>query len=136
MAENKTKPTQIKVSDYIKAQAKERQADCKKLNAICKKASGKTGVMWGASIAGYGLYKYEYASGRTGECCAIGFSSRAVALTVYMMGGLAEQQDQLKKLGKFKTSKGCLYIKKLADVDEKVLEKMLSLSYKRIMTKK
>jgi len=136
MAENKTKPTKVKVSDYIKAQAKERQADCKKLDALCKKASGSKGVMWGAGIVGYGLYKYQYASGHSGECCAIGFSSRAAALTVYMMGGLAEHTENLKRLGKFKTSKGCLYIKKMADVDEKVLENMLSASYKHIMTKK
>ena len=136
MAKNKTQPTKAKVGDYIKALPKERKADCKKLDAICQKASGQKPYMYGSSIVGYGLYKYEYASGHSGECCAIGFSSRVTALTVYMMGGLAEHADSLKKLGKHKTSKGCLYIKNLADVDEKILHDMLRQSYKKIMQKK
>jgi len=131
MAEAKLRPIQQTVSEYIRSQPKERQADCKKLNAIFKKITGKTPVMWYGGMVGYGEYAYQYPSGHSGVCFQTGFSARKTALTLYPTSGLANQTEYLKKLGKFKTSKACLYIKRLADVDEKVLVDLLTDGYKR-----
>ena len=86
--------------------------------------------MWGASIVGFGSYHYKGASGREGDWFLTGFSPRKQNLTLYLMGGLSEQADLLKKLGRHKTSVGCLYIKKLEDVDIKVLKEIITKSVK------
>jgi hypothetical protein len=133
MAELKTQPTTQKVEDYIKSLPEEYQSDCKKLNTLCKKVTGKKGVMWGGKIAGYGTYHYKYSSGREGDWFPIGFSCRKQNITVYMMCGYKWQQDLLRQLGKHKLSGGsCLYIKRLSDIDEKVLEKMLHAGLKKM----
>lgn len=88
--------------------------------------------MWGASIVGYGSYHYKYASGREGDFMITGFSPRKQALTVYIMPGFSGLKKMMEKLGKYKTGKSCLYIKRLSDVDEKVLERLIDESVRQM----
>ena len=131
MAENKTKPTQASVTAFINAiDDPQKRADARKVAAMLRKATGKRARMWGPSIVGYGTYHYKYASGREGDFMMAGFSPRKQALTVYIMAGFADYEALLKKLGKHKTGKSCLYIKRLSDVDEGVLQKLIDASVK------
>jgi hypothetical protein len=126
MAELKTKATEQTVESFIeKIPDKNVQKDCHTLVKLMKKVTGeKKAKMWGSAIIGCGQYHYKYESGHEGDMCLIGFSPRKANLSVYIMGGLKEQEPLFKKLGKFKAAKGCIYIKKLEDVDLKVLESM------------
>ena len=122
MAENKTKPTQSSVTAFINAVADPaRRADAKALVKLLQDATGEKPQMWGPSIIGFGSYHYKYESGREGDMPIVGFSPRKAATVLY---GVAGSRDLLPKLGKHTTGKGCLYIKKLADVDQEVLEEM------------
>jgi hypothetical protein len=94
-----------------------------------KKATNAEPKMWGTSIIGFGDYHYKYESGRENDWFLAGFSPRAQNLTLYMMGGL--DPELLKKLGKYKTGKGCLYINKMEDVDSKVLSELITSAVKR-----
>lgn len=130
MTENKTKPTEMSVNDYITAIASESQRDdARVLLEIMQTITGQKPVMWGTSIVGFGQYHYKYASGREGDSIKVGFSARKNALTVYCLGfysGDTENSVLLEKLGKYKAGKGCLYIKSLADVDLEILKQMIS----------
>jgi hypothetical protein len=127
MAELKTKPTKASVTQFIAAiKDEEVREDCRDLLKLMKRASGKTPKMWGSSIVGFGDYRYVYASGREGDWFQLGFSPRKGAITLYLMCGLAAVKKHLVHLGRHKTGGGCLYIKKLADVDRTVLTKMLT----------
>ncbi len=129
MAELKTKETRASVDQFVNQLTDEkRRKDCRALVQIMQRASKQPPKMWGASIVGFGSYHYKYDSGREGDMCLIGFSPRKAALTLYLKGGLEPQAALLEKLGKYKTGKGCLYIKSLDDVDVKVLEKMIGKS--------
>jgi hypothetical protein len=125
MAENKTKATKLSVAGFIAALPDEaKRADAKTLVKMMQAASGEKPAMWGPSIIGFGSVHYVYESGREGDMPLIGFSPRKPALVLY---GVARSSEALlTKLGKYTTGKGCLYIKKLADVDVKVLEKMIA----------
>lgn len=126
MAELKTQATDASIDDYIASRASEEQkADCKKLMALLKRVTGETPRMWGPSIVGYGLYKYTYDSGRTGEMCRTGLAIRGRDLVLYLVAEGAEQEALLARLGKHKMGKSCLYIRKLADIDPKVLEQLV-----------
>jgi Domain of unknown function (DU1801) len=126
MTENKTKATALSVGAYIDAQTDAaRRADAKALVQLMQRASGEKPVMWGTSIVGFGSYHYKYESGREGDMPVVGFSARKAANVLYGLLGTDEADNLLPKLGKHTTGKGCLYIKKLADVDLKVLEKMI-----------
>lgn len=126
MAESKTRPTDASVDEYIASRANEAQkADCKRLMALLKRATRESPRMWGASIVGYGLYKYTYESGRTGEMCRTGFAIRGKDLVVYLIAESPEQEALLSRLGRHKMGKSCLYFKTLADVDLEVLEKLV-----------
>ena len=126
MAENKTKPTDASVKDYIASRASEQQrADCQALMVLLKKVTGQPARMWGPSIVGYGSYRYTYASGRTGEAPLAGFAIRGRELVVYLLAEREEQRSLLSKLGKHKMGKGCLYFKQLADLDRSTLEKLV-----------
>jgi len=126
MAENKTKPTDISIDDYIAARANVQQhADCRELMALFKRVTRQTPRMWGPSIVGYGSYRYTYESGRTGEAPLAGFAIRGRELVVYLSTEGQEQKSLLCKLGKHKMGKVCLYIKQLADLDKSVLEKLV-----------
>ncbi|HZE25023.1 MAG TPA: DUF1801 domain-containing protein [Blattabacteriaceae bacterium] len=122
MAENKTKSTKINVTAFIDAITDDaRRADAKALVKLMQKASGEKPTMWGSSIIGFGSYHYVYDSGREGDMPLIAFSPRKAATVLY---GLSDSEALLPKLGKHTRGKGCVYIKKLADVDQKVLETM------------
>lgn len=127
MAELKTKSTQASIEEYIASRASEEQAaDCKTLMALLKKVTKQPPKMWGPSIVGYGSYRYTYESGRTGEMCLVGFAIRGRELVVYLAVDGSEQQALLSKLGKYKMGQACLYIKRLAEVDNKVLEQLVA----------
>ena len=126
MAENKTKATTASVDDYIASRASEEQAaDCRALMAMLAKVTKDKPKMWGPSIVGYGSYRYTYESGRTGEICIVGFAIRGRELVLYVAVEGDEGRELLAKLGKHKMGKSCLYFKRLADLDTKVLEKIV-----------
>lgn len=126
MAENKTKPTTISVPAFLDACADEaRRADAKALAKLMQKVTGNKPSMWGPSIVGFGSHHYIYESGREGDMPIVGFSPRKAANVLYGTIGFAGADALLAKLGKYTTGKGCLYIKKLADVDVKVLETLI-----------
>lgn len=126
MAEAKTKPTLASVQAYIDARGNEQQrSDCAALLSMMKRVTGEPPMMWGPSIVGFGTYHYRYDSGREGNMCLTGFAIRANDLVVYLVGEGAQQAALLPKLGKHKMGKSCLYFKRLADLDAKVLEKLV-----------
>ena len=129
MAENKTKPTDGSVADYIASRANPQQhADCRELMALFKRVTRQTPRMWGPSIVGYGSYRYTYESGRTGEAPLAGFAIRGRELVLYMATEGRAQRSLLSKLGKHTTGKTCLYFKQLADLDRSVLERLVAAS--------
>lgn len=133
MAELKTKVTNASVDKFLKNIKDERvREDCYKILDIMKKAAKSEPKMWGKSIIGFGSYHYQYASGREGDWMLTGFSPRKQNLTLYIMPGFEEYDGLMKKLGKHTTGKSCLYIKKLEDVDEKVLKKLVTQSVKKM----
>lgn len=133
MTENKTKETKASVDKFINSIKDENVCkDCYTIIDLMKSVTKKEPIMWGSSIIGFDSYHYKYDSGREGDMCIIGFSPRKQNLTIYLMIGLEKQKENLKKLGKCKTSKACLYIKSLEDVDIKVLKKMIETSYKEM----
>ena len=133
MAENKTKPTAKSVPDFLDSMDDPvRKKDCQTIAAMMEELTGSKPKMWGDSIVGFGDYRYKYASGREGDWFLVGFSPRKQNLTLYIMGYLEFYTDILKGLGKFKHGKGCLYIKKLEDIDLDVLKTLISTSIKRL----
>lgn len=126
MAENKTRPTDASVEDYIAARANAQQrADCRDLMALLTKVTRRSPRMWGPSIVGYGSYRYTYESGRTGEAPLTGFAIRGRELVVYLVAEGEELRSLLSKLGKHRMGKACLYFKQLADLDRPTLEKLV-----------
>ena len=133
MAELKTQPTRASVTEFSAGiDDRQQRADVKKVAAMMRRATGKRAKMWGASIVGYGSYHYKYASGRDGDFMITGFSPRKQALTVYIMPGFSSFKKLMEKLGKYKTGKSCLYIKHLSDIDENVLEKLITESVRHM----
>jgi hypothetical protein len=132
MAELKTKQTERSVNAFINQIPDETtRKDCRTIVRLMKKATKSEPRMWGSSIVGFGKFHYKYASGHEGDTCVVGFSPRKQYLTLYAMPGYLPQfQDLLKKLGKHKTGKGCLYIKKLEDVNLAVLEDLIEQAVK------
>lgn len=129
MAENKTKPTKLNVAAFIDALTDQtRRADAKALVKLMQSAAGEKPKMWGPSIIGFGSYHYKYESGREGDMPVVAFSPRKAATVLYGVTGFSEAATLLAKLGKHTTGKGCLYIKKLADVDQRVLEALMAKS--------
>jgi hypothetical protein len=130
MAELKTKVTKASIEKFLGGiKDEKKREDCYQLLKIMKKATKAEPKMWGTSIIGFGDYHYIYESGREGDWFVTGFSPRAQNLTLYMMGGF--DSETLKKLGKYKTGKGCLYINKLEDVDLHVLNELITKSLKK-----
>ena len=129
MAETKTKPTDVSVDAFLDAVPHPmRRADGKAVRAMMERITGQSATMWGPSIVGFGTYHYRYASGHEGDMCRVGFSPRSANLVLYV-GGFADYDALLAKLGKYKRSKACLYVNKLADVDLAVLEEIIRRSY-------
>jgi hypothetical protein len=136
MADNKTKPTELSVAVFIDAIADPtKRADAKALVKLMQDAAGEKPKMWGPSIIGFGSCHYRYDSGREGDMPLISFSPRKTATVLYSMIGSSDSKALLAKLGKHTTGKGCLYIKKLADVDQQVLEAMVVKSLAALRTR-
>ncbi len=137
MTEAKTKPTSQTAEAFIEQQPDaQRRADCYRVLELMQAATKCKPLMWGASIVGFGKYKYQYESGREGEWPIIGFSPRKNDLTLYIIPGFSKYEQLLQKLGKHKTGKSCLYLKRLADVDEKVLKELIAASVKAMASKR
>lgn len=129
-AKNKTVETELKVSDYIaNIEDDSRREDCQKILNMMQRVSGFNPKIWGTSlksgIVGFGNYHYKYESGREGDSLRTGFSSRAANISIYIMPGYQDFDDELSRLGKHKMGKACLYIKRLSDVDEALLEEIV-----------
>lgn len=129
MAESKTKPSDASVSAYLAAIADpERRTDCETLVKLMRKVTQQKPRMWGPGIVGFGSYHYTYESGREGDACATGFSSRKPDISVYLACDFPEQGALLARLGRHKMGKACLSIRRLADVDVAVLEQLVARS--------
>ena len=127
MAETKTKPTGASVDAYLASRASPEQlADCKAIMAMCKRVTKQQPRMWGPSIVGYGSYTYTYESGHSGDACLVGLAVRGKELVIYLSVESPEQVDRLARLGRHRMTKACLYLKRLADLDVKVLEALIA----------
>jgi hypothetical protein len=126
VAEPKTRRTDASVTEYLNGIADAgKRRDCKAISRMMRAATGKPPAMWGSAIVGYDSYALTYADGQTRRWPVCGFSARAQNITLYLMPGFAGHRALLKRLGKFKTGKSCLYVKRLADVDSGVLERLI-----------
>ena len=125
MAELKTKPNDDGVDAFIDSVPEPVRSDCRELVALMQAATGAPPVMWGSSIVGFGDVHYRYASGREGDWFAVGFSPRKKNLTLYLTDGIDKHAEHLERLGPHTTGKGCLYIKRLDDVDREVLDVLI-----------
>lgn len=127
MAATKTKPTGANVAQYLASRASAEQlADCKAIMAMCRRVTKKPPRMWGPSIVGFGSYSYTYGSGHSGETALAAFAVRGRDLVVYINAGSPKQAALLARLGKHKMGKSCLYFRRLADLDPKVLEALIA----------
>ena len=125
MAEAKTKPTGVSVTEFLtRVEDPQRRADSKVLVEMMSRITGEKPRMWGPTIIGFGQYHYKYASGHEGDMARIGFSPRAKEQVLYVLDGTGWEDPLLARLGKHKTGKCCLYVKRLSDVDETVLEEI------------
>ena len=133
MTENKTKATDASVAAYLDAITDpERRADCQAIARLMQTVTGERPCMWGSSIVGFGSYHYMYESGRQGDSCATGFSSRKSDISVYLTANFPGQEELLACLGKHKMGKACLSIRRLSDVDVGVLEQLVARSVEAI----
>ena len=133
MAGLKTKVNDASVEEFINTvKDEEKRKDAFTLLELMKNTTKEEPKMWGSSIVGFGSYHYKYASGREGDWLVTGFSPRKENLTIYFCGFLPDMKDQLKQLGKYKTGVGCLYFKKLSDIDQKILKQMLVINKKML----
>ena len=131
--ELKTKVNDADVEGFLNTvEDDQKREDCFEILKLMKSVTKEKPKMWGSSIVGFGSYHYKGASGREGDWMLTGFSPRKQNLTLYIIGGFDLHKDLLKKLGNYKTSVGCLYIKKLDDVDRKVLKELVSESVKKM----
>ena len=129
MAELKTKQTEASVEKYLDSiEDPRRRADCAAISALMKKVTKCEPKMWGPSIVGFGSYHYRYESGHEGDACLAGFASRKPEIVVYIADGFESREELLQQLGKHRTGKACLYIKRLSDIDVGVLEKLIRAS--------
>lgn len=129
MAELKTKRNNASVEKFLNGvKDEQKRADCFEILKLMEDVTGAPGEMWGTSIVGFGKYRYKYASGREGDWMLAGFSPRAQNITLYIMAGFEGYADLLGQLGKHSTGKSCLYIKRLEQVDKKVLKKLVKMS--------
>ncbi len=133
MAENKTKETDASVKEYLSAiEDEQRRKDCEAIADLMGEITQAPARMWGTSIVGFGSYHYKYDSGREGDACLTGFSSRKGDISVYLSANDANQEQRLARLGRHKMGKGCLYIRKLVDVDIAVLKQLITESVSEV----
>lgn len=136
MAELKTKLNDGSVEDFLNSvEDEQKKKDSIEVLNIMTQITGDDAKMWGSSIIGFGNYHYKYDSGREGDWFITGFSPRKQALTLYIMAGFSRYDELLQKLGKYKTGKSCLYVKKLEDIDLNVLKELISSSVKYMKEK-
>lgn len=134
--ENKTTENDASVDDFLNSiKDEKKRADSFEVKAMMERITGFPAKMWGNSMIGFDTYHYQYESGREGDMLKVGFSPRSTALTLYIIAGFKRYDELMQKLGKYKTGKSCLYIKKLEDVDKNVLETLIAESY-QYMTEK
>ncbi len=125
--DNKTKPTSVSPLEFVEAvEHPVRKKDAKQLLELFARVTGFAPRMWGPSMIGYGRYHYRYESGREGDMLITGFSPRKSNLVIYIMPGYLDIDEKLRRLGKYKTGKSCLYINKLADIDVDVLAEIIN----------
>jgi len=131
MAENKTQRTNASVAAFLAAIPDlSRQRDAKSLATLIRKATGERPAMWGSSIVGYGQMTYHGSNGRAVDWFPIGFSPRKAALVLYLMGGLKANASLLADLGPHKVGGGCLYLSRFAEIDTRVLTRLIRRSHK------
>jgi hypothetical protein len=136
MAELKTKQTDENVAKFLNTVADEmKRKDSVEIIKMMQQVTGMPPKMWGTSIIGFGSYHYKYESGHEGDMCIIGFSPRKQNIAIYGMGGEERNKDLLQALGKHKTSKGCLYINKLSDVNTDILKNIFKASFEYLKMK-
>lgn len=129
MSELKTQPNSADVEAFLaNIDAPQKRADCQQLAQWMSELTGSPAQMWGSSIVGFGSYHYRYASGREGDWFLTGFAPRAQNISIYIMSGFAQFEALMQQLGKFKTGKSCLYIKRLSDIDTNILRQLLEAS--------
>jgi len=133
MAELKTQKNTASIDEFLNTvDDPDKQADCRKLVELMQNATGDAPTMWGKAIVGFGSYHYRYESGREGDWFLVGFSPRKREISVYIMPGFSQYDDLMDRLGKHKTGKSCLYIKRLADIDLAVLDQLIQASVKHM----
>ncbi len=128
MAELKTKKNDGDVEAFIDGIDPKKQDDCRTILAMMKDITGEEPAMWGESIIGFGSYHFKYASGREGDWMLTGFSPRKQNFSLYIMAGFDQYEPLMEQLGKHKTGKSCLYINKLADIDQDILRELITRS--------
>lgn len=127
MAENKTKATKASVAGYIAAiKDEERRSDCKRLVKLMTSITRQPATMWGPSIVGFGQYHYRYKSGHEGDMCVTGFSSRKPSISIYVLAHTTAQKKLLARLGRHRMAKACLYVRRLADIDIRILRELVA----------
>lgn len=133
MAQNKTVETIESVANFLATVTDEtKKQDCINIVTIMEKVTGFKAKMWGPSIVGFGSYHYKYESGREGDAPLVGFSPRKNEISLYLSSSFENRDTLLKKFGKHKSAKACIYIKKLADIDQEILKEMIALSVKHV----
>jgi Domain of unknown function (DU1801) len=136
MADIKTKKTDESFVKFLNTVPDEtKRKDCFAIAEMMKTISKCEPKMWGTAIIGFGSYHYKYESGHEGDMCMIGFSPRKQNITLYISGGINHHPDLLEKLGKHKTSKGCLYLNKLSDIDAEILKKLIKAAFAHMKNK-
>ncbi|NND79850.1 MAG: DUF1801 domain-containing protein [Maribacter sp.] len=129
MTQNKTRPTAVSVTSFLDSVDEIQRQDSVKLVDLMKEITGEDPVMWGPSIIGFGSYHYKYDSGREGDMLLTGFSPRKQNLSLYIMAGFSNYGNLMQKLGKYKTGKSCLYIKRLSEINIDVLKELIKASF-------
>lgn len=133
MAKNKTTETTASINDFLATVADDaRRQDCFTIVKLMEQLSGFKAKMWGSAIIGFGSYHYKYASGHEGDAPLIGFSPRKNEISLYLSSDFENRAELLERLGKHKSAKACIYIKKMADIDQEVLKEMMALSIKHV----
>lgn len=126
---NKTVETQAGVEEFLDAiEPEQKRDDCRAIAKMMAEVSSEPARMWGSSIVGFGTYHYEYESGRTGDICRMGFAPRKANIVLYLNGIVRNHDAELRKMGKVKTGKGCIYINKLNEIDTTILKQLMKKS--------
>ena len=135
MAANKTQPGKEDVTAFLHQQPEPKKTDCLTLLAMMKQITGMEPQLWGGSLIGFGSYEYQQKGGQKGTWFLTGFAPRKQNISIYLMSGFPQYGELLKKLGPHKTGVGCLYIKKMDEIDQAILKKMIASSFQQMKTR-